>query len=143
MEIGGRELLQFVTLVASLAGAFAVVKSQLGRAIGDLKTITDNLDKLKVQINENRREDMSEVYSKLNQLDGRVDTVQSTEAVITSQLDTLRQINSVDRLENANRLTATILADIKSLRRDVDAHRAEYLSAHNGSHKYIPPPKVD
>ena len=143
MEIGARELIQFVTLVASLAGAFAVVKSQLGRAMQDLKTVSEEVEALKTAINLNRREDMSEVYGKISQLDGRVDTVQSTEAVITSQLNTLRDISSVDRLETANRLTATMLADIKSLRRDVDAHRAEYLSAHNGSHKYIPPPKVD
>ena len=36
MEFGIRELIQFVTLLASLAGAFAVVKSQVSRIIQDL-----------------------------------------------------------------------------------------------------------
>jgi hypothetical protein len=51
MEVGTRELIQFISLVATLAGAFAVVKSQLSRVIEDLKnieaemhTINDRLD---------------------------------------------------------------------------------------------------
>ena len=36
MEFGIRELVQFGTLLASLAGAFAVVKSQLSRVIQDI-----------------------------------------------------------------------------------------------------------
>ena len=45
MEFGIRELVQFGTLLASLAGAFAVVKSQLSRVIQDIaemeKTLND------------------------------------------------------------------------------------------------------
>jgi hypothetical protein len=36
MEFGIRELIQFGTLLASLAGAFAVVKSQVSRLIEDI-----------------------------------------------------------------------------------------------------------
>ncbi len=39
MEFGIRELVQFGTLLASLAGAFAVVKSQLSRVIQDIAQI--------------------------------------------------------------------------------------------------------
>jgi hypothetical protein len=39
MELGARELFQFFSLVATLAGAFAVVKSQLSRVIEDLKKL--------------------------------------------------------------------------------------------------------
>ena len=41
MEFGIRELIQFGTLLASLAGAFAVVKSQLARVIQDIKNRID------------------------------------------------------------------------------------------------------
>ena len=45
MEFGIRELIQFGTLLASLAGAFAVVKSQLARVIQDIKNMSIELQK--------------------------------------------------------------------------------------------------
>ena len=46
MEFGVRELVQFGTLLASLAGAFAVVKSQLARVIQDIKNMNTELHEL-------------------------------------------------------------------------------------------------
>ena len=44
MELGTRELVQFISLIATLAGAFAVVKSQLSRVIEDLKAVQKEMD---------------------------------------------------------------------------------------------------
>jgi hypothetical protein len=44
MELGTRELVQFISLVATLAGAFAVVKSQLARVIEDLKAVQKEME---------------------------------------------------------------------------------------------------
>ena len=150
MEIGAREAVQFATLLCSIAGAFFVVKSQLARALMDLQTAAQDIDLLKDQIGQNRREDMSEIYSKLDAMDHRVDAVTATEAVMQSQLNTLCDISSVDRLEKTNKQMATVIADIQAIRREnerqqgqFESFRDEYLSAHNHSHKYIPPPKVE
>ena len=44
MELGTRELVQFISLVATLAVAFAVVKSQLSRVIEDLKAVQKEME---------------------------------------------------------------------------------------------------
>ena len=46
MEFGVRELIQFGTLLASLAGAFAVVKSQVSRIIEDIAKLQSYANKL-------------------------------------------------------------------------------------------------
>ena len=46
MEFGVRELIQFGTLLASLAGAFAVVKSQVSRLIEDIAKLQSYANKL-------------------------------------------------------------------------------------------------
>ena len=50
MEFGVRELVQFGTLLASLAGAFAVVKSQLSRVIQDIKSMYTELHELNTRL---------------------------------------------------------------------------------------------
>ena len=50
MEFGIRELVQFGTLLASLAGAFAVVKSQLARVIQDIKNMNTELHELNTRL---------------------------------------------------------------------------------------------
>ena len=50
MEFGVRELVQFGTLLASLAGAFAVVKSQLSRVILDIIDIKKTLNDINTRI---------------------------------------------------------------------------------------------
>ena len=110
MEFGIREGVQFLTLVASLAGAFAVVKSQLSRAMNDLELI----------------------YKKLNKIDSRVDAVESTEAVINNQMTTFKQILSPANLANHNREVAGIKESIKHLKIQIDRQ----YKMHNGSHPW-------
>ena len=60
MEFGVRELVQFGTLLASLAGAFAVVKSQLSRVM----------------------QDIAQMYKILNEINTRIDQADADRAVI-------------------------------------------------------------
>ena len=52
MEFGIRELVQFGTLLASLAGAFAVVKSQLSRVIQDIAEMEKVLNEINTRIDQ-------------------------------------------------------------------------------------------
>ena len=52
MEFGVRELVQFGTLLASLAGAFAVVKSQLARVIQDISAMQKELAIINTRIDQ-------------------------------------------------------------------------------------------
>ena len=111
MEFGARELVQFGTLLASLAGAFAVVKSQLARVIQDL----------------------SKVMRELEMLNSRLDSVEATDAVFTAKINTLTEINSVNALEKRNRE----IADMSARLRVAETRIEENAKMHNGTHKPI------
>ena len=63
MEFGARELVQFGTLLATLAGAFAVVKSQLTRVMEDLEKIGKELEKLNARLDETEINVLSDINS--------------------------------------------------------------------------------
>ena len=111
MEFGIRELVQFGTLLASLAGAFAVVKSQLSRVI----------------------EDLAKVMRELEMLNSRLDAVEATDAVFTSKINTLTEINSVNALEKRNRE----IADMSARLRVAETRIEENAKMHNGTHKSV------
>ena len=81
MEFGIRELIQFGTLLASLAGAFAVVKSQLSRVIQDIIA----MDK------------------EISLINTRVDQVDADRAVIKHQNHVFGTILSPANLEKLNK----------------------------------------
>jgi|TARA_Y100000296_G_C5149998_1_gene245864 septal ring factor EnvC (AmiA/AmiB activator) len=109
MEFGVRELVQFGTLLASLAGAFAVVKSQLTRVMEDLKNIGKELEKLNI----------------------RLDETESKAGVFKSQITTLSDINSVGSLANHNREMGNLLARLDVIEKEIDHNK----KLHNGQHK--------
>ena len=111
MEFGIRELVQFGTLLASLAGAFAVVKSQLSRVI----------------------EDLAKVMRELEMLNSRLDSVEATDAVFTAKINTLTEINSVNALEKRNRE----IADMSARLRVAETRIEENAKMHNGTHKSV------
>tara|TARA_B100001250_G_scaffold374309_1_gene361040 strand:+ start:1343 stop:1678 length:336 start_codon:yes stop_codon:yes gene_type:complete len=108
MEFGIRELVQFGTLLASLAGAFAVVKSQLARVIQDIKTM--NME--------------------IHELNTRLDKAESSTAVFTHQISVLGAILSPDKLADQHREIASMRSSLDSLTSEVSTLR----HMHNGSH---------
>ena len=134
MEVGGREAVQFLTIAASLFGAFAVVKAQLGRALIDLKKASEEIDDLKLLINDNRRADMNEINTKLNEQDSRIDGVIANDTVAANQIQTFREILSPSNLATQRAEVTELKVALEETRKVVDQHRREYLSAHNGSH---------
>tara|TARA_R110002012_G_scaffold21607_1_gene75268 strand:- start:1656 stop:2009 length:354 start_codon:yes stop_codon:yes gene_type:complete len=112
MELTATHAIQGVLLLATVAGGYAVVKSNLARVMEDLEIFHKNFDKFK------------------SNFDARLDDAESQRAVFTSQIDVLKEINSVSALEYRNREMATLLAEIKVMKTQI----AHLNSIHNGSH---------
>ena len=103
-------------MLATLASGYAVVKSNLQRVMEDLELFHKTFDSYK------------------SNFDTRLDDAESQRAVFSSQIDVLKEINSVPALEHRNREIATIQAQIEVLQSQV-----KHLGAiHNGKH-----PKVE
>ena len=108
MELGTRELVQFVSLVATLAGAFAVVKSQLSRVIEDLKAIQKEMETINT----------------------RLDTIESGSAVFRHQVAVLGNILSPANLDKQSREIAEVKKELTYLRDGLE----HQMKLHNGSH---------
>ena len=108
MELGTRELVQFCSLVATLAGAFAVVKSQLSRVIEDLK----------------------KVMSEMDLINQRLDTIESGSAVFRHQVSVLGGILSPSNLDRQSREIAEVKKELTHLREAAD----RMYKMHNGKH---------
>jgi len=108
MEFGVRELVQFGTLLASLAGAFAVVKSQLSRVIQDIA----QMDKI------------------LNEVNTRIDQADADRAVIKHQNKVFSTILSPSKLEAQHRELSELKTEMKVVHKNLD----NLYHMHNGSH---------
>ena len=108
MELGTRELVQFISLVATLAGAFAVVKSQLSRVIEDLKNIE----------------------TEMHTINDRLDTIESGSAVFKHQVGVLGGILSPSNLDKQSREIAEVKKELTYLRESSE----RMYKMHNGSH---------
>ena len=108
MELGARELVQFISLVATLAGAFAVVKSQLARVIEDLK----------------------KVMSEMDLINQRLDAIESGSAVFKHQVNVLGGILSPSNLDRQSREIAEVKKELTYLREAAD----RLYKMHNGTH---------
>ena len=108
MELGARELVQFISLVATLAGAFAVVKSQLARVIEDLKTIQEEM----------------------HTMNDRLDAIESGSAVFKHQVNVLGNILSPTNLDKQSREIAEVKKELTYLREVSD----RMYKMHNGTH---------
>jgi hypothetical protein len=111
MEFGIRELVQFGTLLASLAGAFAVVKSQLSRVI----------------------QDIAEIEKILNDINTRIDQADADRAVIKHQNKVFAGILSPGNLEKNHRELSEIKTEIKVMHKNLD----KLYGMHNGSHPAV------
>ena len=111
MEFGVRELVQFGTLLASLAGAFAVVKSQLSRVI----------------------EDIDGIKKELHELNTRLDKAEADSAVIKNQNEVFGNILSPKNLKDLNRSIAELQTEMKVVHKNLD----QVYRMHNGTHPPI------
>ena len=116
MELTASHAIQGVLLLATVAGGYAVVKSNLARVMEDLELFHKNFDKFK------------------SNFDARLDDAESQRAVFSSQIDVLNDINSVAALEQRNRELATMQAELKVLQDQV----SHLQHIHNSTH---PPTK--
>ena len=108
MEFGVRELVQFGTLLASLAGAFAVVKSQLSRVIQDIKAMN----------------------TELHELNTRLDKTEADSAVTKHQNEVFGNILSPSNLKELNRHIAELQTEMRVVHKNLD----KIYSMHNGDH---------
>ena len=111
MEFGARELVQFGTLLASLAGAFAVVKSQLARVIQDIKNMN----------------------TELHELNTRLDRTEADSAVIKHQNGVFGTILSPSNLKELNKHIAELQTEMKVVHKNLD----KIYEMHNGIHPPI------
>ena len=112
MELTASHAIQGVLLLATVAGGYAVVKSNLARVMEDLELFHKNFDKFK------------------SNFDARLDDAESQRAVFSSQIDVLKDINSVAALEQRNRELATMQAELKVLQDQV----SHLQHIHNSTH---------
>ena len=111
VEFGIRELIQFATLLASLAGAFAVVKSQLSRVIQDIKNIN-------VEVHD---------------LNTRLDRTEADSAVIKHQNGVFSNILSPSNLKDLNKHIAELQTEMRVVHKNLD----KLYEMHNGTHPPI------
>ena len=112
MELTAAHAMQFVMLVGTIAGGYAVVKSQLSRVIEDLEEHV------------RRSEDHKTKF------DARLDDAESQRAVFDSQIGTLSQINSVSELAVQNREMGELQARLRVAEKQIE----KLQNQHNGSH---------
>tara|TARA_R110002012_G_scaffold8070_2_gene37462 strand:- start:45 stop:395 length:351 start_codon:yes stop_codon:yes gene_type:complete len=112
MELTASHAIQGVMLLATIAGGYAVVKSNLSQVMRDLAAFHKNFDRYKADF------------------DARLDDAESQRAVFSSQIDVLKEINSVEALKSSNRETAQMQAEIGQLRKLVD----HLIHIHNSKH---------
>ena len=108
MELGTRELVQFLSIVATLAASFAVMKSQLSRVIEDLKAI----------------------QKEMHTMNDRLDTIESGSAVFKHQVNVLGNILSPSNLDKQSREIAEVKKELTYLRDAAD----RMYKMHNGTH---------
>jgi len=115
MELTAAHAMQFVMLVGTIAGGYAVVKSQLSRVIEDLEEHV------------RRSEDHKTKF------DARLDDAESQRAVFDSQIGTLSQINSVSELAVQNREMGELQARLRVAEKQIE----KLQNQHNGAHPLV------
>jgi len=115
MELTATHALQGLIMLATIASGYAIVRNNLARVMEDLENFHKNFDKFK------------------SNFDARLDDAESQRAVFTSQIDVLKEINSVKSLETRNRETATIRAELRVLQDQV----SHLQHIHNSKHPNV------
>jgi|TARA_R110000765_G_scaffold394756_3_gene488345 hypothetical protein len=111
MELTASHAIQGLMLLVTIAGGYAVVKSQLSRVMQDLVKIGNEL----------------------RTINGRLDTAESSTAVFQHQINVLSGILSPEALEKQHREIANLMARISVSESRIDRN----ASMHNGKHPHI------
>ena len=112
MELGASHAIQGLLLLMTIGGGYAVTKSNLARVMEDLEIFHKNFERFK------------------SNFDARLDDAESQRAVFSSQIDVLKDINSVSALEQRNRELATMQAELRVLRQMTE----HLMHIHNSKH---------
>lgn len=115
MEIDGKLGMQLAIMASTVIAGYAVVKSNLSRICEDFESFVKRYEKQRVA------------------WDDRLDDAEGQRMVFASQIEVLKEINSVPNLEFKNRELATIQAELKVLQAQVN-HLNEI---HNSKHPVI------
>ena len=113
LELGTRELVPFCLLVATIAGSFQVVKSQLNRLIKDFER----------------------TLAEMQSMNERLDKQEADSAVVHHQTKILAGILSPSNLKEQTQEITDLKARVEINARDVES----LYRMHNGNH----PPIVD
>ena len=108
LAIDARMLIQMGAVLASLSGAWVLVRTQV-------RGLIKSRDEMK--------ENLNEIYNKL-------DKVESAEAVKSTQIKTIASILSADNLEKRNREMGSIVSELARINKRLD--RVDTM--HNGTH---------
>jgi hypothetical protein len=111
MELGTRELVNFCLLVATIAGSFQVVKSQLNRLMKDFE----------------------KALSEIQSMNERLDKQEADSAVVHHQTRILAGILSPSNLKEQTQEIADLKARVEINTRDVES----LYRMHNGNHPTI------
>lgn len=112
MELTTSHGIQLILLLATVAGGYAVVKSNLSRVMMDLEQFHKAHERYKQQFDE------------------RLDAAESDRSVLTARVNTLASINSVDNLADLNSRLARLEMGQEMLFKESDMMK----KIHNGNH---------
>jgi len=113
MELTSSHAIQAVMVLTTIAGGYAVVKSNLSRVMEDLE------------------EHIKRFEEHRNKFDARLDDAESERSVFHAQIGTLKDINSVNALERHNREMGDLQARLKMAEKSIE----KLLKMHNGDHR--------
>mgnify|MGYP003144420157 CR=1 FL=1 len=112
MELTASHAIQGIMVLATIAGGYAVVKSNLSRVMEDLHELIKRFEDNRIAF------------------DARLDKAESERAKHSLQIDTLKSINSPQELKGFNREMGGFGARLTATEKQVE--KLEKL--HNGSH---------
>ncbi len=116
MELDARMIITIGGMAASIITSFIVVRQKVAELEGLVKETLEKLARLD---------------SRLDRNDTATDLVGQRLSVISGMLDPTNR-------ERLHRSLERMQTEVEHLRKDVDAHRAEYLKSHNGKHPPVP-----
>jgi len=112
MELTATHAIQGLIMLATIVSGYAIVRNNLSRVMEDLESFHKKFDEYK------------------GEFDDRLDEAESQRAVFSSQIEVLKDINSVKSLEIRNREMATVRAELNVLKDQM--HHQQHI--HNSKH---------